>query len=102
MYHFCDRAVEGLHRGDRVLWPWLDKAALCHCHQTVPQDRLDRVIVDAQIVQIGCAKALRSESDLSQKSSSYIPNRFSEKVAQRPPQKRGKMIEFCVQVKKSA
>ena len=32
----------------------------------------------------------------------YIPNRFQKKVAWAPPQKRGKVIEFCAQVKKSA
>ena len=32
----------------------------------------------------------------------YIPNRFQRKVALVPPQKRGKVIEFCAQVKKSA
>jgi hypothetical protein len=32
----------------------------------------------------------------------YVPNRFQRKVAWVPPQKRGKLIEFCVQVKKSA
>jgi len=32
----------------------------------------------------------------------YIPNRFHRNVAWVPPQKRGKMIEFCAQVKKSA
>jgi len=32
----------------------------------------------------------------------YIPNRFQKKVAWGPPQKRGKVIEFCAQVKKSA
>lgn len=29
----------------------------------------------------------------------YVPNRFQKKVAWVPPMKRGKMIEFCVQVK---
>jgi hypothetical protein len=32
----------------------------------------------------------------------YIPNRFQKKMAWAPPQKRGKVIEFCSQVKKSA
>jgi hypothetical protein len=32
----------------------------------------------------------------------YIPSRFQRKVAWVPPQKRGKVIEFCTQVKKSA
>ena len=32
----------------------------------------------------------------------YIPNRFQKKVAWVPPQERGKVIEFCSQVKKSA
>src|SRR5262249_5053307 len=32
----------------------------------------------------------------------YVPNRFQKKVAWVPPQKRGKEIEFCVQVKKTA
>jgi len=32
----------------------------------------------------------------------YIPNRFQNKVAWVPPQKRGKVIEFCPLVKKSA
>ena len=32
----------------------------------------------------------------------YIPNRFQKKVAWAPPQERGKVIEFCSQVKKSA
>ena len=31
----------------------------------------------------------------------YIPNRFKRKVAWVPPQNRGKVIEFCAQVKKS-
>jgi hypothetical protein len=32
----------------------------------------------------------------------YIPSRFQRKVAWVPPQKRGKVIEFCTQVTKSA
>ena len=32
----------------------------------------------------------------------YIPNSFQKKVAWIPPQQRGKVIEFCVDVKKSA
>jgi hypothetical protein len=32
----------------------------------------------------------------------YIPSRFQRKVAWVPPHKRGKVIEFCTQVKKSA
>jgi len=32
----------------------------------------------------------------------YIPNRFQKKVAWVPPEERGKVIEFRVQVKKSA
>ena len=32
----------------------------------------------------------------------YIPNRFQNKVAWVPPQKRGKVIEFSLLVKKSA
>jgi hypothetical protein len=32
----------------------------------------------------------------------YIPNRYQKRVAWAPPQKRGKVIEFCSQVKKSA
>jgi hypothetical protein len=32
----------------------------------------------------------------------YIPSHFQRKVAWVPPQKRGKVIEFCTQVKKSA
>jgi len=32
----------------------------------------------------------------------YVPNGFQKKVAWVPPQKRGKVIEFCAQVKKSA
>jgi hypothetical protein len=32
----------------------------------------------------------------------YIPSHFQRKVAWVPPQKCGKVIEFCTQVKKSA
>jgi len=32
----------------------------------------------------------------------YIPTRFQKKVAWVPPERRGKVIEFCVQAKKSA
>lgn len=32
----------------------------------------------------------------------YIPNRFQNKVAWVPPHNRGKVIEFCPLVKKSA
>jgi len=32
----------------------------------------------------------------------YIPNHFQKKVAWVPPQERGKVIEFCSPVKKSA
>jgi len=32
----------------------------------------------------------------------YIPNRFQRKVAWVPLQERGKVIEFCALVKKSA
>jgi hypothetical protein len=32
----------------------------------------------------------------------YIPSRFQTKVAWVPPQKRGKVIEFCTLVKKPA
>jgi hypothetical protein len=32
----------------------------------------------------------------------YIPNSFQKKVAWIPPEQRGKVIEFCVEVKKSA
>jgi hypothetical protein len=32
----------------------------------------------------------------------YVPNRFRREVAWVPPQGRGKLIEFCVRVKKSA
>jgi hypothetical protein len=32
----------------------------------------------------------------------YVPNRFHKKVAWVPPQRRGKVIEFHVQLKKPA
>jgi hypothetical protein len=32
----------------------------------------------------------------------YVPNHFQSKVKWIPPQRRGKLIEFPVQVKKSA
>ena len=32
----------------------------------------------------------------------YVPKHFQRKVKWVPPQKRGKLIEFCIQVKKSA
>jgi hypothetical protein len=32
----------------------------------------------------------------------YIPSRYRSRVAWVPPRKRGKVIEFCLPVKKSA
>src|SRR5258708_3310171 len=54
MYHFGDRAVERVHRINRVFRQALDVAALSHCHRAVAKDGLDGVIIDPKAVKIRC------------------------------------------------
>src|SRR5215472_4315381 len=52
MYQLSDRAVESVHRSDRLLGQALDVAALRHRNRAVAKDGLDGVVIDAQVVQV--------------------------------------------------